>query len=125
MSVELRWEQGCETTGSTKPARYGALCFACFQAAGPARRSVELLAAPPAPQTAPLREHGYVSDDGAEWLKRLWARRRLRRASRESCGMLKRECLVDRAISRPARRHSAAKTPGEAIAGATPAPPAT
>lgn len=72
MSVELRWEQCCETPGCTKPARYGALCFACFQAAGPARRSVEL-AAQPAPQAAPLREEGYVSADGAAWLERLWA----------------------------------------------------
>ena len=73
MSVKLRWEQCCETSGCTRPARYGALCFACFQAAGPERRSVELSAAQPAPQTAPLREDGYVTEDGAAWLKRLWA----------------------------------------------------
>ena len=73
MSVELRWEQCCETLGCTKPARYGALCFGCFQAAGPARRAVELLAAEAAPQTAPPRDEGYVSDDGAAWLARLWA----------------------------------------------------
>lgn len=73
MSVELRWEQCCETPGCTKPARYGALCVACFQAAGPARRSVELLAAEPAPQAAPVLKDTYVSDQGAAWLERLWA----------------------------------------------------
>jgi len=73
MSVELRWEQCCETAGCTKPARYGALCFACFQCAGPARRSVELLAAQPAPQVAPVRADDYVSADGAAWLAGLWA----------------------------------------------------
>ncbi len=73
MSVELRWEQCCETSGCTKPARDGALCLACFQAAGPAHRSLELLAAQPAPQTPPVRDDGYVSGDGDAWLKRLWA----------------------------------------------------
>ena len=72
MSVEVRWDQCCETAGCTKPARYGALCFFCFQAAGPARRAVEV-ACESAPQPAALTETGFVSDEGAAWLERLWA----------------------------------------------------
>ena len=73
MSVELRWDQCCETPGCAKPARHGTLCFACFQTSSPARRAVESLAAEPVRDTAPLRENGYVDDDGAAWLQRLWA----------------------------------------------------
>jgi hypothetical protein len=70
MSVHLRWEQCCESTDCTKPAHHGSLCAACFRAATPARRAVELLASAPAPAA---RAPGYVSDDGAAWLERLWA----------------------------------------------------
>jgi hypothetical protein len=72
MSVEVRWEQCCESPGCTKPARYGALCFFCFQGAGPARRSVEV-ASERTPQPAAPIEDGYVSDEGAAWLEELWA----------------------------------------------------
>jgi hypothetical protein len=34
---------------------------------------VDSLAAEPVRETAPLRENGYVADDGAAWLQRLWA----------------------------------------------------
>jgi membrane-bound lytic murein transglycosylase B len=44
MTVNMRWEQCCESTGCTKPARHGSLCAACLMAATPARRAVELLA---------------------------------------------------------------------------------
>ena len=72
MSVELRWEQCCHTPGCKKPARHGTLCVACFYAATPARRAVELLAADPPPRgLAPA--DAYVSDDGAVWLAELWA----------------------------------------------------
>jgi hypothetical protein len=73
MSVDLRWEQCCATPGCKKPARHGTLCFACFQAATPAQRAVERLAAEPAPAPAPGREQGYVSEEGAAWLEQLWA----------------------------------------------------
>jgi hypothetical protein len=72
MSVEVRWDQCCETAGCTKPARYGALCFFCFQGATPARRAVEV-AADPTSQPAAAADGGYVSDEGAAWLERLWA----------------------------------------------------
>ena len=72
MSVEVRWEQCCETAGCTKPARYGALCFFCFQCASPARRAVEV-ASDRRPQPPASIEGGYVSDEGAAWLERLWA----------------------------------------------------
>ena len=64
MSVEVRWEQCCESPGCTKPARYGALCFFCFQGAGPARRAVEV-ASERAPPPAAAAEGAYVSDEGA------------------------------------------------------------
>ena len=70
MSVELRWEQCCESRGCTKPARHGVLCAACFRAATPARRAVELLAGRP---PAGARADGRVSDAGAAWLAELWA----------------------------------------------------
>ena len=72
MSVEVRWEQCCESPGCTKPARYGALCFFCFQGANPARRAVEV-ASDPAPPRAAAADGGYVSDEGVAWLEELWA----------------------------------------------------
>ena len=72
MSVELRWEQCCESANCTKPARHGVLCAACFRAATPARRAVELLANTPEPTQIPVR-NAQVSDEGAAWLARLWA----------------------------------------------------
>ena len=44
MTVQLRYDQCCESEGCTKPARHGALCSVCYMAATPARRAVELLA---------------------------------------------------------------------------------
>jgi hypothetical protein len=70
MSVELRWEQCCESQGCTKPARHGTLCAACFRAATPARRAVELLAGQ---RPTDDRGDGRVSDAGAAWLAELWA----------------------------------------------------
>jgi hypothetical protein len=73
MSVEVRWEQCCESQGCTRPAHHGALCAACFLGATPARRAAELLAA--APAIDELRGGGdcYVSHRGAAWLEALWA----------------------------------------------------
>ena len=68
MSVELRWEQCCESHGCTRPAHHGALCAACFRAATPARRAVELLAGAPG-----VRGEARVSHAGAAWLAALWA----------------------------------------------------
>jgi hypothetical protein len=68
MSAELRWEQCCESRGCTKPAYHGVLCAACFRAATPARRAVELLASAPE-----VRSEARVSDAGAAWLAELWA----------------------------------------------------
>jgi hypothetical protein len=45
MSVSVRWEQCCESAGCKRPAHYGLLCAACFMAATPARRVVELATA--------------------------------------------------------------------------------
>jgi hypothetical protein len=42
MSVSIRWEQCCESEGCKRPAHQGVLCAACFMAATPARRAVEL-----------------------------------------------------------------------------------
>ena len=72
MSVAVRWDQCCETVGCTKPARYGALCFFCFQGAGAARRAVEA-ASDRAPQPPAPTDGAYVSDEGAAWLEQLWA----------------------------------------------------
>lgn len=70
MSVNLRWEQCCESTGCTKPAHNGALCAACFLAATPARRATELLAAV---ATEPsVQADAYVDDEGVSWLEQLW-----------------------------------------------------
>lgn len=68
MSVQLRWDQCCESHGCTRPARFGVLCTTCFNAATPARRAVELNAPSPAP--APYR---VVDEEGAAWLSELWA----------------------------------------------------
>jgi hypothetical protein len=73
MSVELRWDQCCESVGCTKPALHGVLCAACFYAASPARRAVELLACAPAAEDASGRADAYVGDEGVAWLARLWA----------------------------------------------------
>jgi hypothetical protein len=70
VSFNMRWEQCCDSDGCTKPAHHGALCAACFRAATPARRAVELLAqsaAAAAPAVA------YVDEAGASWLQDLWA----------------------------------------------------
>jgi hypothetical protein len=42
--IHVRREQACDEDGCQRPARYGWLCAACFMAATPARRAVELLA---------------------------------------------------------------------------------
>jgi hypothetical protein len=73
MSVEMRWEQCCESQDCTKPARHGVLCAACFLAASPARRAVELLASEPVTARLPLGREGYVNLEGAAWLEELWA----------------------------------------------------
>jgi hypothetical protein len=71
MSVEMRWEQCCESQDCTKPAHHGVLCAACFLAATPARRAVE--AGEPDADRMPLRPEGNLSHQGAAWLKQLWA----------------------------------------------------
>jgi hypothetical protein len=73
MSVELRWEQCCESEGCRKPAHYGALCASCFLAATPARRAVELLAAGRPADELHGGGESYVSREGAAWLAGLWA----------------------------------------------------
>jgi hypothetical protein len=69
----MRWEQCCETEGCSRPAQHGALCSACFRAATPARRAVELLAAEPAPAEPALDGDDYVSAAGVTWLREVWA----------------------------------------------------
>jgi hypothetical protein len=71
MSVQMRWEQCCSTPGCTKPAHHGSLCAACFLAAPPSRRAVELIGGQPETAAEPL--DGYVSEDGITWLEQLWA----------------------------------------------------
>jgi hypothetical protein len=73
MSVELRWDQCCETAGCTKPALHGDLCAACFYAATPARRAVELIGAAPDGPAVFASAEDYVSERGAAWLARVWA----------------------------------------------------
>jgi hypothetical protein len=73
MSVEMRWEQCCESQDCTKPAHHGVLCAACFLAATPARRTVEHLAGEPVTDWTARRRAGYVSHQGAAWLEELWA----------------------------------------------------
>ncbi|HZA18965.1 MAG TPA: hypothetical protein VE645_19145 [Pseudonocardiaceae bacterium] len=46
MSCKVRQDQCCDAPGCRRPARYGALCTACFFAATPARRAAELSAHP-------------------------------------------------------------------------------
>ena len=70
MSVNLRWEQCCSSEGCTKPAHHGSLCAACFLAATPARRSVELIGSQPSAAEPP---GDLVSGDGVQWLQALWA----------------------------------------------------
>lgn len=65
MSVELRWDQCCETVGCKKPRHIGSLCAACFYGATPVRRATELLA-----DTGP---DGRVSAAGRAWLDEVWA----------------------------------------------------
>jgi hypothetical protein len=73
MSVELRWDQCCDTAGCMRPARHGALCSACFYAATPARRATELLGGAAEPDRVPHSADDYVSSEGAVWLAQLWA----------------------------------------------------
>jgi hypothetical protein len=75
MSVSMRWEQCCASEGCTRPARHGALCAACFLAAAPARRAVELLGDQPAMRTRAIEvpADAYVSDEDRAWLEELWA----------------------------------------------------
>ena len=73
MSVNLRWEQCCETERCTKPARHGSLCAACFLAATPAQRATELLAGGQSREAVAPPDDDYVSADGVLWLERLWA----------------------------------------------------
>jgi hypothetical protein len=68
MSVALRCEQCCESRGCTKPAHHGTLCAACFRAATPARRAVELRAG-----ASEVLSEVRVSHAGAAWLAALWA----------------------------------------------------
>jgi hypothetical protein len=53
MSVWVRWEQCCESEDCKRPAHYGVLCAACFMAASPARRVVELETSRVDPRGAP------------------------------------------------------------------------
>ena len=73
MSVELRWDQCCESASCTKPALHGVLCAACFHAATPARRAVELLGQGPGAHAVLARGDDYVSEEGAAWLAEMWA----------------------------------------------------
>ena len=47
MTVHLRDDRCCATEGCMKPAHLGVLCVACWMAASPGRRAVELAADPP------------------------------------------------------------------------------
>lgn len=69
----MRWEQCCESQGCMRPSHFGTLCAACFLAAAPARRAVELLVLEPAPDRIPSRVEDYVGCEGAAWLEQLWA----------------------------------------------------
>jgi hypothetical protein len=71
MSVNLRWEQCCETQGCNRPARHGALCTSCYLTATPGRRAVERLGAPPGP--AHDARDDLVDEFGVQWLQDLWA----------------------------------------------------
>jgi len=75
MTVELRWEQCCESHGCARPARFGALCTSCFLSATPARRAAEIhgLPRPRAVPDGPEAADGVVDRAGAAWLSELWA----------------------------------------------------
>jgi hypothetical protein len=85
MSVSMRWEQCCESADCTRPAHYGVLCAACFRAATPARRVVELdtsqvdpleaLWSLPAVPTAPPARRRVVepAGTGVAALEALWS----------------------------------------------------
>jgi hypothetical protein len=73
LSIQLRWEQCCESQGCTKPARYGDLCAACFLAATPARRAVELGVDRRGPREITPSRESVVDPAGAAWLRDLWA----------------------------------------------------
>jgi hypothetical protein len=74
VSVQLRWEQCCETQDCNRPARYGDLCTACFLQATPQRRAVELGARERAPdEVTAARAEDVVDPAGAAWLRELWA----------------------------------------------------
>jgi len=73
MSVQLRWEQCCETQNCNRPARYGDLCTACFLAATPQRRAVELGTGERAQDEATACAEDVVDHEGAAWLRGLWA----------------------------------------------------
>ena len=73
LSIQLRWEQCCESPGCTKPARYGDLCTACFLAATPARRAAELSADRRGPREIAPAGESVVDREGAAWLWDLWA----------------------------------------------------
>jgi hypothetical protein len=74
MTVQLRWEQCCQSPGCMRPARFGSLCTACLLSASPARRAAELLADARGPALAPPpAAHGVVNAAGAPWLSELWA----------------------------------------------------
>jgi hypothetical protein len=73
LSIQLRWEQCCESQGCTKPARYGDLCTACFLAATPARRAVELGSDRRGRREITASGESVVDPEGAAWLRDLWA----------------------------------------------------
>jgi hypothetical protein len=84
MSVSMRWEQCCESEDCKRPAHYGVLCAACFRAATPARRVVELdtsradpletLWSLPAVHTAtPARRGAEPAGTGVDALEALWS----------------------------------------------------
>jgi hypothetical protein len=71
MSVNLRWEQCCETQGCNRPARHGSLCTSCYLIATPGRRAAERLGA--APDAAGIARRDLVDASGVRWLEDLWA----------------------------------------------------
>jgi len=84
MSVSMRWEQCCDSEDCKRPAHYGVLCAACFMAATPARRVVELdtsrvdpleaLWSLPEAQSVPVAR-GVIEPDtpGVDPLEALWS----------------------------------------------------
>ena len=71
MTVQLRWEQCCQSPGCMRPARFGTLCTACLLSASPERRAVELHRDAPGPPA--LAAEDVVNPAGAAWLSELWA----------------------------------------------------